>query len=139
MRGLLLFVLLLGIPAVAGLNYLRNAPLDQELANRPYGGLSDADLDTLLAAYEGEVQRGREVVGEEPTTYALNDPSKFGDYGEKVEAFEKFQRSNEGWKRDRGQLFGTQNTLEELQHEKSIRDRGLDEPTTRIWRRISTF
>jgi len=138
MRGLLI-ALLLGIPMIGGLNYLRNAPLDEELVNRPYGGLSDADLDALLAAYEGEVERTREAVAHEPSMHEVNDPGKFGDYGDKVEAFEKFQYSNESWKRERGQLFGKQNTLEALLHEKSIRARSLDEPTGRIWRRISTF
>jgi hypothetical protein len=139
MRVLLLFALLIGIPAIGALNYLRNAPLDEELANRPYGGLSDADLDALLAAYEGQVKRTRETVEEEPSMHAFNDPGKFGDYDEKVEAFEKFQNSNETWKHERNRLYGEQDTLGALQHEKSIRARGLDEPTGRIWRRISTF
>jgi hypothetical protein len=139
MRGLLLFTLLIGIPLAGGLNYLRNAPLDEELANRPYGGLSDADLDALLRAYEGDVQRARDLIAEEPSTHAFNDPGQFGDYDEKVEAFEKFQNSNETWKNERGQLFGKQTTLEALQHEKSIRSRGLHEPRGRIWRRLTTL
>jgi hypothetical protein len=139
MRGLLLIVLLVGVPLLGGINYMRNEPLDAELAERPYGGISDADLNSLLAAYESEVAKTRTVVESEPTMHAFNDPGRFGHQDEKAEAFEKFQNTNEAWKRSRGQLFGQQTTLEALQHEASIRARGLHKPWPRIWRRISTF
>jgi hypothetical protein len=139
MRVLLILVLFVGIPLLAGMNYMRNAPLDEELKQRPYAGISDADLASLLAAYGDEVKRTRSAVAEEPGEHAFNDPARFGHYGEKVEAFEKFQHSNDEWKQARGQLFGQQTTLEALQHENSIRERGLHEPLPRIWRRISTF
>jgi hypothetical protein len=139
MRAMLLVLLLLGIPAVAGINYMRNAPLDQELATRPYAGITDTDLATLLGAYGDQVKRSRAHVSDEPGANAYSDPARFGQYGDKVQAFEKFQRTNESWKHARGELFGEQTTLKDLQHEKSIRDRGLNKPWPRIWRRISTF
>jgi hypothetical protein len=139
MRIVLLLVLLVGLPLVGGFNYMRNAPLDDELKDRPYAGISDADLAALLAAYGKQVEHARAALTTEPDSYALNDPGRFGQYGEKVEAFEKFQRSNDQWKQARGQLFSEQTTLQALQREDSIRQRGLHRPLPRIWRRISTF
>jgi hypothetical protein len=135
----MLVILALTVPLAGGVNYMRNAPLDEELKDRPYGGISDADLESLLSAYQDEVKRTRSAVEDEPTTHSLNDPSRFGHYGEKVEAFEKFQHTNDDWKRARGQLFGQQTTLAALQHESSIRARGLHRPWPRIWRRVSTL
>jgi hypothetical protein len=137
MRTLLIMVVLLGVPIAAGVNYMRNEPLDEELKDRPYAGITDAELEALLGAYKNEL--GRSAVEAEPGTDAFNDPARFADYEEKVQAFEKFQDSNESWKHARGQLFGKQTTLQVLQHEASIRARGLHRPLPRIWRRISTF
>jgi len=139
MRGLLLTIVFVGLPSLAGVNYMRNAPLDAELESRPYGGIDDADLKALLSAYEGELAKAKSAAASEPTTHAFNDPSRFGHNDEKVEAFEKFQNTNEVWKRSRNQLFSEKSKLDALQHEASIRARGLHKPWPRIWRRISTF
>jgi hypothetical protein len=139
MRAIFPVLLLLGIPLVGGVNYMRNAPLDEELRDRPYAGITDADLAALIAAYRSQVEQAEAGVESEPSMHAFNDPARFGHYGEKVEAFEKFQGSNEQWKRARARLFGEQTTLQALLHEESIRARGLHRPAGRIWRRVSTF
>jgi hypothetical protein len=139
MRVLLILVLVVGVPLLGAFNYMRNAPLDEELKQRPYAGISDADLASLLAAYGQQVEHARAGVAEEPSTHDFNDPERFGHYGEKVEAFEKFQHSNDQWKQARGQLFGEQTALKDLRHEASIRERRLHQPWPRIWRRVSTF
>lgn len=138
MRAVLV-LLLLGVPALAGINYMRNEPLDQELAQRPYAGITDAELGQLLGAYGNQVKSSRAQVAEEPGSDAYSDPASFDQYDDKVQAFEKFQNTNESWKHTRGELFGEQTTLQDLQHEKSIRDRGLHRAWPRIWRRVSTF
>src|SRR5262245_21290592 len=112
MRAVLV-LLLLGVPAVAGINYMRNAPLDQALAQRPYAGITDADLDQLLGAYGNQVKRSRAEVGQEPGSNAYSDPASFDQYDDKVRAFEKFQNTNESWKHTRGELFGEQTALQD--------------------------
>ena len=140
MGKLLAVLLLLGLPLVGVINYVRNEPLDRELENRTYAGLSDADLDALLSAYGAEVKNFEAgAIDGEPTTTDHNDPGRFGHYGEKVDAFEKFQRTNSDWRKERGQVFESEATLDAIRHEKSIRARGLHTEQGRIWRRVSTF
>jgi hypothetical protein len=128
-----------GLLVAAGANYVRNAPLDAELANRPYGGLSDADLDAMLSAYESDVARKRAQLESEPVTNEHTDPGQYGAYAEKVAAFERFQRGNNDWKQRRGRVAEQQLTLDGLRHEKSIRQRGLHRPWARMLRRITTL
>lgn len=137
------YVLLVGLVlvVVAGggyYNYVRNAPLDAELAKRPHKGLSTPDLLALIAAYEGEATRAKKRVAAGPGGDTIDrvDPS---DLGGKADSFAAFQRQNEGWKRARGFAMEQEFMLKELRHEKSIRDRGLDTEYGRIKRRVLTF
>jgi hypothetical protein len=140
MGKLLAVLLVLGLPLVGAINYVRNEPLDNELKDRTYGGVSDEDLAALLGAYGQEIKNFKSgAIDAEPTTTDHNDPGRFGHYGEKVNAFEKFQRTNSSWRKERGQVFESEATLEAIRHEKSIRDRGLHKEWKRIWRRVSTF
>ena len=54
-QGLLL-VLLIGLVALCGWNYQRNLKAEQSTPS-PYTSLEDADVERLLAAYQGEVER----------------------------------------------------------------------------------
>jgi hypothetical protein len=125
--------------AAGGANYVRNAPLDAELANRPYAGVSDADLQTMAKAYEGDIAQARGQLETEPSSSSYSDPGQYAAYDEKVAAFERFQRSNSDWKGRRSALFEREVTLEGLRREKSIRQRGLHKPWGRILRRITTL
>ena len=70
MKVLLLVVVLLGLVGVAGAyNYHRNAWMDQELESfRPYKGLSDEELDTLVEAHRGEMVTMQQSLGGGPST-----------------------------------------------------------------------
>jgi hypothetical protein len=135
-------LLLLLIVAVAGggyYNYMRNEPMDAELANRKYASLSTPDLDKMLGAYAGEIKRAKARVTAAPTGASAIDQADSADVGGKAEAFARFQRENEHWKDQRGYVMEQEAMLKELQHEKSIRDRHLDDPWVRVQRRLLTF
>ena len=134
----LIVLIVMGIPLAGGLNYVRNEPLDNELKDRPYAGISDADLDSLLGAYDKELSRYNGVA-DDPLATSYNSPESYKAYDEKVAAFERFQKSNESWKRVRREAAGHETTLKALQHERSIRDRGLDQEWQRIMRRVTTL
>ena len=135
----LLLLILLGVPGLGFYNYHRNAHLDQELQNRTYANLSDADLNALAEAYRGEVDRLRRMLTEDPDGQAALDGIAAGDFGRKVKRFESFQQENREWKAARGQAMEREAALEELERELSIRERRLDEPLQRVKRRLLHF
>ena len=51
----LVLVVLVALVAAAWFNYERNAPLDKDLKFRPYAGLSDTDLASLVDAYNIDI------------------------------------------------------------------------------------
>lgn len=121
-------------------NYQRNAPLDEELRNRPYKSISDKDLAALLEAYKGEMQGFETRMNRfSKDRTKVMDGFAPADYDGKVRAFESFQRKNESWRDANRARLGHVVELEKLEHEKSIRDRGLHIEKNRILRRITTF
>jgi hypothetical protein len=136
--GLALMILVLGAGGGAYFNYQRNAPMDTELAFRPYKGLSDADLDALIEAYRTNITSLTQQLGSGP------DDSGFqrvrpGDFSGKLEAFERFQEENERWKAGHRQTVEGKVVVDALLQEKSIRDRGLHKESVRIMRRVTTL
>lgn len=138
----ILALLVLGIALGGGgyYNYTRNAPLDADLNKpRPYKSLSTPDVAQLLSAYQADLNRLKGSVGTKPGGEGVIDRFDASDVGGKAQGFASFQRDNQRWKNARGQVFELEKTIADVRLEKSIRDRGLDVESARIWRRISTF
>lgn len=137
----LAFVVLVAAVAGGGYwNYQRNAPLVAEVEGpRPYKTLSDADFKKLLAAYEGQLNRHKQGVSGTPGEAGGIDAHDSSDVGGKAQAFAQYQRQNERWKRERGQVMEDEHMVKELRREKAIRERGLDDPHARFWLRLTTF
>ncbi len=137
---LALLVLCIAISGAGYYNYSRNAPLEADLHKpRPYKSLSTPDIGKLLGAYQADLDRLKGTVGAKPGGEGVIDRFDASDVGGKAQGFASFQRENQRWKNARGQVFEIEKTLADLRLEKSIRDRGLDLDSTRIWLRISTF
>ena len=137
---LFLVVLVIGVGGGGYYNYHRNAPMDADLQKpRPFSSLATPDVAQLLSADEQDLARAKGHVGKAPGGADVIDSFDSSDVGGKAQGFASFQKNNERWKNQRGQLFELEKTIADLRLEKSIRDRGLDDEQTRIWRRISTF
>ncbi len=139
MNAPVLLVLLLGLIGAGGYaNYQRNAELDQELEFRPYAGLSDADLDALLEAYQQELSQIEDSLGNGPDGSVFRG-TKPADLGGKLKAFERFQQENERWKRGHREAINQKVVLDALRQEQAVRRAGLHKPWRRIMRRVTTF
>jgi len=142
MRQFLVSVLVV-VCVVAGagfVNYHRNAPLDQELEDRPYARYGTADIEALLVAHESERDRIRGALsrkGSDPTQ--VMNGFAAGDFDGKLNAFDEFQVRNQAYKQVNGAAIEHEVEIEALEYEKQIRARGLDDPRQRVLRRILTF
>ena len=137
---LLLLVLAIGVGGAGYYNYVRNAPMDSDLSQpRPYKTLATPDVAKLLAAYEADLGRAKGSVAKAPGGEAVIERFDASDVGGKAQGFASFQRDNQRWKNQRGKVFELEKTVSDLRLEKSIRDRGLDDEHTRVWRRVTTF
>ena len=135
-----LFVIIVCALLIGGfVNYRRNAPLDAELQNRTYSELKADDLDALLAAYEQEIRRLRVWVDEEPMAAPADRARSASDVGGRAETFSRFQREANRWRALRYEVLEREASIEALQHEKSIRARGLDLRWRQILQRVTTF
>ena len=135
LKLLLLLVLLVGLGGAW--NYRRNEPLDEELAFRPYAGVSDEDLQALLDAHQERVlHMAQDFTGGGPDTSMRHlAPS---DFRGKIKQFERFQQDHERWRQGRREMLSEQTMVDAVEHERSIRRRGLHQPWGRIMRRVTT-
>ncbi len=138
MGKVLLVLLLVVVPALGFLNYRRNAHLDAEFENRVYATLSDEDLKTLSEAYQAQVNDLATRVADKPLGADEMDSFAPADLQGKVKGFEAFQGYNRHWRRMRAELFEQEAALKEILRERSIRERGLDNPINRVKRRLLT-
>jgi hypothetical protein len=135
---------LLGILALllagAAYNYHRNAALDRDINSRPYERLSEADLEVLEKAYEGEVEalRGRMKRLGAPEGF-FEEPTHRSDLAARVKAFERSQRTNGHWKVIHRKALEQEVELEAVRKEQEIRRAGLDRFWRRILRRVTTL
>ena len=141
--GKILLLLIVLVAAVAGggyYNYNRNAGIEADLHQpRPYQGYKTEDLAKLIAAYQSEIQRSKGRVASGPGSDDAISAKGESDVGGKAEAFADFQRQNERWKAQRGTVIEKEIELKQLQFEKSIRDRHLDDPKYVFKARLLTF
>ncbi|MCP4004989.1 MAG: hypothetical protein GY725_12410 [bacterium] len=134
-----LVVLIMVVPMLGGLNYVRNEPLDQDLKERRYATISDTDLEALQQAYEAQLGYAKSQVEDVPEGTGLVERYGASDVGGKAEGFAKFQQRNTAWRQQRGRAMEEQATLKEIQREKSIRKRGLHTQFGRILRRVTAL
>ncbi len=135
-----LVILVVVVGGAGFANYHRNAPLDAELADRPYARYADSDIEALLEAHTAERDRIRGVLsqqGSDPT--GVMNGFAAGDFVGKLDAFDKFQQRNNVYKQVNGVALEHEVEIEVLEKEKSIRKRGLNDPRKRMWRRVLTF
>ena len=141
MKYVLLLLVLVGA-AAGGLfyNYNRNAGIEADLHKpRPYAKFATKDIEALIAAYQGEIKRAKSRVAAAPGGEDAIAAQAESDVSGKAEAFANFQRNNEQWKRQRGSVMEHEVELQQLQFEKTIRDRHLDDPAYVFKARLLTF
>src|SRR5262245_23499195 len=120
-------------------NYQRNAAMDADLmAKRPYREGPKAALMATIASTKKDIARAKGRVAGAPGGESQIDRTDSSDVGGRAQAFAGFQRSNEAWKAQRGAVMEQEVILQELQHEKELRDKDVDR-WTRIKRRVLTF
>ena len=134
-----LLIATLGVGLAGFANYHRNAPLDRELENRPYGTLSDHGLKALIDGYNLERDGAIARLGKGSDRTRVMDGLAPGDLHGKLKAFDSFQRKNEQWRDHNRERIEFNIELEKLKKEQGIRDRGLDDERSRILRRLFTF
>lgn len=141
--GKVLLLLLVLVAATAGglyHNYNRNAYLIADLQKpRPYAKVATADLGKLIHAYESEIKQRKARVAAAPSGAESIERRDASDVGGKADAFAGFQRENERWKAQRGQVMEQEVELKQLLFEKTIRDRHLDDPEYVFKQRLLTF
>jgi hypothetical protein len=136
--SLVIVVLMVGGAGFA--NYQRNAPLDAELADRPYARYADGDIEALLAAHKSERDRIRgALTGDAADPTRVMNGFAAGDFDGKIHAFDKFQRKNQAFKQINGMALEHEVEIEVLEKEQNIRKRGLHDPRQRVLRRVLTL
>ncbi len=133
----LIVVVLVALAGAAWFNYQRNAPLDKDLEFRPYSGLSDGDLASLIDAYELDVVTKTQGLGDGPDHSGISRSAP-SDFGGKLQAFERFQAENARWKAGHRAAVEGKVVIDRLLKERAIRDAGLDQEWRRILRRVAT-
>jgi hypothetical protein len=140
-KVLLLLVVIVGATG-GGLyyNYQRNAAMEADLhVPRPYANVSTADLGKLIQAYQADIKLHKARVASAPSGSDAIERKDASDVGGKADAFAGFQRENEHWKAQRGEVMEKEAELKQLLSEKSIRDRHLDDPAYVFKLRLLTF
>ena len=139
-KAVFMLVVLCAVLGGAGFyNYQRNAAMDADLMEkRPYREVPTAALMATIASTKKDVARAKGNIATAPGGSANIDRTDSSDVGGRAQAFAGFQRSNEAWKAQRGAVMDQEGILKELQHEKELRDKDVDQ-WTRIKRRVLTF
>jgi hypothetical protein len=133
-------LVLAALVAGGAYNYHRNARLEREAAGqRPYGGLSDADLEVLTAAYEAELQSLKHRLSEIGEPSAAGRPKSPSDLGQRVRDFERAQFSNERWRAIHGDVKDRESQLEKLRQEASARRAAGESGWLRFLRLLTTL
>ena len=117
----LLLLFLLGLLCGYGAwNYQRNVEAEAAMP-RPYKGYSDAQLDQLLAAYEGQVEQlDRRYQAAAKSRAGVRDANLLGDA---VDEFQRVQRSSRVVRELGSQVSQEQASLKAVREEKAVRAR----------------
>jgi len=117
---LLLLVLMLGIGAAGAWNYQRNLALEeQEKGEQAFKGYSDEDLEALAQAYRQEIEAldRRYSSARRGRTSARDE----GLLAERVNEFERVQRSNDQLRNATAELAQREARLAEVTDEQRFR------------------
>ena len=134
-----LFVLVVALAGGGYYNYNRNAGMDADrMEKRPYRDVPTAALLQTSASTKKDIARAKGRVASAPSGASAIDRTDASDNGARARAFEDFQHTNDAWKNQRGAVMEQEAVLKELEHEKALRDKDVDD-WTRIKRRVLTF
>jgi len=119
-KGLLVLLLLVIAGSAGGYNYHRNLQVErQEQGPRTLQKYSDAELVTLAAAYQSEIDQFMEIV-----TTASSKPVVVRGAARmqgRVREFERIQQGGEQLRALRGQLIDREGKLAQIEKEQAIR------------------
>jgi len=118
-------------------NYRRNAALDVEPGTRIYADLTATDLNALIHDYEDDLRKLRRWAAENPTESALPQDGRPRDRAQKSSPPKSLRSSSQRWKTREQVIADHERMLEQLRHERSIREEGLDQTWYRIMRRMT--
>lgn len=115
----LLLLVLIGLLGAGGYNYHRNYEAEAAVP-RPYASYEDADLATLLAAYQDE-NAALEQRYQAARTSAGQRDSRTGLLGENLRAFEEAQRRSQASRGIGEKLSMQQAAAREIEAELALR------------------
>lgn len=130
-QGLLLLVLV-ALVALGGWNYHRNLKLEESTPS-PFASLSDADVDQLLAAYKGEVER---LKGKQPSRAKVRSTSHV-QAG--VDEFQRVTRRSRSVREAGYAVSEMEGSVKALEAEKAKRAALGGSPTQVFLRRAFSF
>jgi hypothetical protein len=136
-RGALVPLLVLLVLLVGGgaWNYHRNLARESQ-EDRPMRGYAEADLEKLLAAYQGEQERLARRAGATPRARQADASGRL--VGENVREFERIQRQSRRVRDANGDLAETELMVARIQQELARRDQERD-PMAVLIRRVTTI
>jgi hypothetical protein len=122
-------------------NYQRNAGLDRDLENRPYRTLSTGDLQLLEQAYRDELTGYTQKLDVHRRAAASGHSGSYApsDLQGKIEGFGRAQARAGQMREVNLEKLEREVGIEQIAHELTIREAGLDQPWNRIKRRLLTF
>jgi hypothetical protein len=121
---ILILVLLVILGAAGEYNYQRNSAAEEQSAARSYKGYSDAQIASLIAAYEEEVE-ALDSRYDEARSRSLETRSG-GLIDQQIREFERAQKAG-GSTRSMGAVVAQkENVLRELRREQSLRGHSAD-------------
>ena len=136
-RQVTLLLVVLGLAAGAGTyNYQRNAGADAYQATREFQGLSEGELDELIAAYDSEVARLRLRLQQVKQSRAL--PQRGLPLPQGIEQFEQVQRMSAHLRAAGAKVAEREVTLDRLEEEMRIRNDRYFE-LRRFFKRVITI
>jgi hypothetical protein len=133
-RGPLLLLLVV-LVAAGGWNFIRNTRID-EAEVRIYRAYSDAELEELIAVYQGEVERRTKAYRQVADRNVVVQERAL--LGAQVDEFERVQRLSQHRRDMAGQVTDNLISLEQLKIEQE--KRRADRPIyKKIFRRLLSF
>jgi hypothetical protein len=132
----LLLLLLVGLVGLIGWNYHRNLSAEKDVKPSAFTGVKDADLDVLLAAYQGEVDS---LTAKGGIGLRANARSTTGGVAGGAREFERVQRAMRSTREKGYQIAERQAAVEAIEQEKSRRQSIGGTPMQVFLRRAFTF
>ena len=120
----LALVLLVALGVAGAYNYTRNKAAEEQDAPRPYNGYSDAEIATLIEAYEQEVEALEARYGAAKSRDF--ETRNGGLIDERIGEFERAQRWGASTRSMGADVAEQEAVLRELRNEQSLRGPSAD-------------